>query len=128
MPCAPRLHERGRGGGGAGVAHARAALPTGSAFARSGRNPGEASVLIRRSGGGARFAGFVLLTGVVGFFLALIAYFLAFLRIVARSDWRQTVLLTAAAALSTVALAWSLNLVLPGGLLQEAFDLPWPLR
>jgi TctA family transporter len=74
------------------------------------------------------FVGFIAVTGLVGFFLALIVYFVAFLRVVARSGWLQTLLLTAAAALSTLALAWSLNLVLPGGLLQEAYDLPWPLR
>jgi hypothetical protein len=74
------------------------------------------------------FIGFIAVTGLVGFFLALIVYFVAFLRLVARSGWVQTLLLTAAAALSTLALAWSLNLVLPGGLLQEAYDLPWPLR
>ena len=76
----------------------------------------------------AWFIGFVALTGVVGFFLALVGYFAAFLRIVAKSGWVQTLILTASAALSLLALAWSLNLVLPGGLLQEAYDLPWPLR
>jgi TctA family transporter len=74
------------------------------------------------------FVGFIALAGLVGFFLALIAFFIAFLRAVARSSWMQTLLLTAIAAASVSLLAHALSLLFPGGVLQDMVDLPWPLR
>jgi TctA family transporter len=76
----------------------------------------------------AWFAGFVALIGVVGFIAALGLFFIAFLRVVARCGWGQALMLTAAALASAILFGWSLNLVFPGGLLQEFYDLPWPLR
>ena len=76
----------------------------------------------------AWFAGLIALTALIGFYAALLLFFVVFLRIIARSDWRQIVLLTACAGGATLGLAWALNLVFPGGLLQAYFDLPWPLR
>ena len=72
--------------------------------------------------------GFLALTLLVGFFLALAVFFIAFLRLVARCGWVQTLLLTAAACGFILILASSLNLIFPGGLLQARYDLPWPLR
>lgn len=72
--------------------------------------------------------GFLALTGLVGFFIALAVFFLAFLRVVARCGWAQTLLLSAAACGFILVLAYMLNLVFPGGLLQDYYDLPWPLR
>lgn len=72
--------------------------------------------------------GFLGLTLLVGFFAALALFFVAFLRVVARCGWAQTLLLTAAACGFLLILAHSLNLVFPGGLLQDHYDLPWPLR
>ena len=72
--------------------------------------------------------GFLLLTGLVGFFIALTVFFLAFLRIVARCGWLQTLLLSVAACGFILVLAHMLNLIFPGGLLQAHYDLPWPLR
>jgi len=72
--------------------------------------------------------GFLGLTLLIGFFAALALFFLAFLRIVARCGWIQTLVLTAAACGFILILASSLNLLFPGGLLQEHMDLPWPLR
>jgi putative tricarboxylic transport membrane protein len=72
--------------------------------------------------------GFLGLTLLVGFFAALASFFLAFLRIVARCGWVQTLVLTGAACGFILILASSLNLIFPGGLLQEHMDLPWPLR
>ncbi|GGG28719.1 hypothetical protein GCM10010964_15800 [Caldovatus sediminis] len=72
--------------------------------------------------------GFVGLVALIGFFLALVAFFLGFLRVVARCGWLQTAVLTAAAAGSILLLAHALSLIFPGGLLQELYDLPWPLR
>jgi putative tricarboxylic transport membrane protein len=74
------------------------------------------------------FAGFVALVSVVGFFAALLLFFVAFLRRVAGSSWTQTAVLTAAAAAFILTLANALNLVFPGGLLQDMYDLPWPFR
>jgi TctA family transporter len=72
--------------------------------------------------------GFLGLTLLLGFFAALALFFLAFLRVVARCGWVQTLLLTAAACGFILVLASSLNLLFPGGLLQSLYDLPWPLR
>jgi len=72
--------------------------------------------------------GFLGLTLLIGFFAALATFFVAFLRVVARCGWVQTLLLTASACGFILILASSLNLVFPGGLLQEHYDLPWPLR
>ena len=72
--------------------------------------------------------GFLVLTGLVGFFLALAVFFLAFLRVVARCGWVQTLLLSGAACGFILVLAYMLNLIFPGGLLQDHYDLPWPLR
>ena len=72
--------------------------------------------------------GFLGLTLLVGFFAALAAFFVAFLRVVARCGWVQTLLLSGAACGFILILAASLNLIFPGGLLQEYYDLPWPLR
>jgi TctA family transporter len=72
--------------------------------------------------------GFLALTLLIGFFAALALFFVAFLRVVARCGWGQTLLLTAAACGFLLILASSLNLIFPGGLLQEHYDLPWPLR
>jgi putative tricarboxylic transport membrane protein len=73
-------------------------------------------------------AGFVGLTGLIGFFAALLLFFVAFLRVEARAGWGLVLLLTGAAAGFILALANGLNLVFPGGLLQEMADLPWPFR
>ncbi len=76
----------------------------------------------------AWFLGFIALTGLVGFFAALVLFFLAFLTVVARTPWWLTLLLTASACSFILVLASSLNLVFPGGLLQASYDLPWPFR
>ncbi|CAD7031018.1 tricarboxylate transporter [Pseudorhizobium endolithicum] len=78
----------------------------------------------------AWLVGFVALIGLVGFFLALAAFFIAFMRTVAKASWKQTVVLTAGAALMITILAWFLNMQLPAGMLQDHFYayLPWPLN
>jgi TctA family transporter len=72
--------------------------------------------------------GMVAGVALVGFFLALVAFFILFLRIMARCSYLQIAILTAAAAGSILVLANALNLVFPGGLLQEMYNLPWPIR
>ncbi|WP_432349635.1 tripartite tricarboxylate transporter permease [Shinella yambaruensis] len=74
--------------------------------------------------------GFVAAIGLVGFTLALIGFFVAFLKVVARSSWLQTLVLTAAAVGLVLLLTSILHMNLPGGLLQNQFydQLVWPLR
>jgi TctA family transporter len=74
------------------------------------------------------FAGFIGVVALVGFVAGLVAFFIAFLRVVGRCGWVQTAALTAAAAAFILTLGSSLNLVFPGGVLQAYFDLPWPFR
>ncbi len=73
--------------------------------------------------------GFVAAIALVGYFLAVVLFFVAFLRIVARSGWVQTLLLTLMGAIILLILTSALNLILPEGLLQNHFydRLPWPL-
>jgi TctA family transporter len=74
--------------------------------------------------------GFVAAIGLVGFTLALIGFFVAFLRIVGKSSWLQTLVLTGAAVGLVLLLTSILHMNLPGGLLQNQFydQLVWPLR
>ncbi|MFN3687210.1 tripartite tricarboxylate transporter permease [Salinarimonas sp.] len=76
----------------------------------------------------AWIAGLVVATALVGFFLAILGFFLVFLRLYARASWVTTVLLTVLGIGFILVLANALNLVFPGGWLQGAYDLPWPLR
>jgi putative tricarboxylic transport membrane protein len=73
-------------------------------------------------------AGFIGLIALVGYILALLTFFVVFLRQVAKADWVQCLLLTAAGAAILLTLAWTLNLQMPMGLLQHYADLPWPFR
>ena len=65
---------------------------------------------------------------VIGFFAALLLFFMTFLRVVAKASWLTSLLLTAGIATVMLTLASSLNLVFPAGYLQLWFDLPWPFR
>ncbi|CAH0343172.1 tripartite tricarboxylate transporter permease [Rhizobium sp. CECT 9324] len=78
----------------------------------------------------AWLVGFIVLIGILGFFLALLVFFMAFMRTVAKTSWYQAVTLTVSAALMIIVLTWFLNMQLPGGILQEYFYtvLPWPLN
>ncbi len=75
----------------------------------------------------AWFAGLIVLTGLVGFILALIVFLLSFFRIRAQAGWPKTLILTAAGIGLMCVMAALLNRDFPPGLLQEAVDLPWPL-
>ena len=72
--------------------------------------------------------GLLGLTSLVGFFLALNAFFIAFLRVEAKTSWKQTIILTALSDVMLMFLSWLMTLDLPWGLLQQNFeDLPWPI-
>lgn len=75
-------------------------------------------------------AGFVGLIALVGYFLAIMAFFLVFLHFIAKTRWWVTLLLTALAATILLTLASSLHLMLPQGMLQDYFydSLRWPFR
>jgi putative tricarboxylic transport membrane protein len=78
--------------------------------------------------GPAWIGGLVVGTAVFGFYIAMIAFFVAFLRIRAKASWIKTLIMTAAAAIFILGLAYMLSLNFPSGLLQEMYRLPWPLR
>jgi putative tricarboxylic transport membrane protein len=71
-------------------------------------------------------AALIALTALVGFYAALIVFFVVFLQLRARISWLFTAVLTAGCGGFILTLAYSLNLRFPGGWLQEAYRLPWP--
>ncbi len=71
-------------------------------------------------------AALVALTAILGFFAALVLFFIAFLKLRARATWLMTAVLTAGCAAFILTLANALNLRFPGGWLQEVYRLPWP--
>lgn len=75
-------------------------------------------------------AAFVGLIALVGYFIAIMVFFLVFLHFVAKTRWWVTLLLTALAATILLTLASALNLLLPQGVLQNYFYeyLRWPFR
>ena len=68
----------------------------------------------------------VALTAVFGFAIALVTFFVAFLKLRAKASWLMTVILTAGCAGFVLTLASALNMRFPGGVLQELYRLPWP--
>jgi hypothetical protein len=76
----------------------------------------------------AWLAGLIIGTYFVGFILALVAFFLSFFRIRAGASWGLTVVLTLAGLALICVMAGALNRDFPPGLLQDAVDLPWPLK
>ncbi|WP_025772238.1 tripartite tricarboxylate transporter permease [Thioalkalivibrio sp. HK1] len=73
-------------------------------------------------------AGLIAGAAVVGFYAAMILFFLAFLRWRTKATWTGTLCLTGAASAFLLGLAWMLSLHFPRGLVQNAYDLPWPFR
>ncbi len=76
----------------------------------------------------AWFAGLIAATWVVGFILALAGFLVTFLRVRAGAGWSKTLLLSVSGILFMCLMAGVLNRDFPPGLLQEAVDLPWPLK
>ncbi|MFV0333011.1 MAG: tripartite tricarboxylate transporter permease [Tropicimonas sp.] len=75
----------------------------------------------------AWFAALIAGTFFVGFILALTAFLITFFRVRAGASWWLTLVLTAAGIAFMCLMAGALNRDFPPGLLQDAFDLPWPL-
>lgn len=74
------------------------------------------------------FASLIVVTWFFGFILALVGFLITFLRVRAGTGWKKTLLLTACGVAFMCLMAGLLNRDFPPGLLQEAVDLPWPLR
>ena len=72
--------------------------------------------------------GLVLTSALIGFYLAMILFFIAFLQIRARATVLQTAIMTVAAAAFILMIAKMLSLNFPSGVLQSYLDLPWPFR
>jgi TctA family transporter len=72
-------------------------------------------------------AGLLAASALVGFFIAIVGFFILFLRLEARASWRRTAVLTAAASGFLLVLADTLVLDFPPGVLQHYVDLPWPI-
>ncbi|MGO4916157.1 tripartite tricarboxylate transporter permease [Pseudogemmobacter sp. W21_MBD1_M6] len=78
--------------------------------------------------GPAWLGGLVVATSLVGFYIAMIVFFIAFLRVRAQASWLRTITMTACAAGFILGLAYMLSLNFPSGWLQNTYDLPWPIR
>ena len=74
------------------------------------------------------FAGLIAGSALVGFLLASIIFFVAFLRWPAKCNWTTTITLSVIANGALIAVADILVLDFPSGLLQSLVDLPWPFR
>lgn len=72
-------------------------------------------------------AGFLLGAYLLGYLIAIIIFFLLFLRVKANTTWQHTLILTFSAAGFLTALAHVMVLDFPRGLLQETVSLPWPI-
>jgi TctA family transporter len=70
----------------------------------------------------------LIITALAGYFIALITFFVMFMRYRAGVSWRKTGVLTISAVAFILGLADILNRDFPPGLLQGLFDLPWPFR
>ena len=74
------------------------------------------------------FVAFILGVATVGFLIALVCFFVAFLRAKTAASWLKIAILTGAAAGGVTLLAHFMVLDFPRGVLQNIIDLPWPLR
>ncbi len=72
-------------------------------------------------------AGFLVGAYFVGYLIAIVLFFLLFLRTKANTSWVRTGLLTTIAAGFLTTLAHVMVLDFPRGLLQDAVELPWPI-
>ena len=87
----------------------------------------EASAPYSQWSGLGWLVGLVALSALVGFVVALVCFLTFFLRLRASLSWSKTLLFSAAGVGFIVMAGGILNRSFPPGLLQELFDLPWPL-
>ncbi|MCC7427947.1 MAG: tripartite tricarboxylate transporter permease [Alphaproteobacteria bacterium] len=72
--------------------------------------------------------GFLAMVLLFGFMIALVAFFLAFLRAKSTASWSSIGIMTASMAAVMMLISHVMVLYLPGGLLQQWVDLPWPFN
>ena len=70
----------------------------------------------------------LIATWILGLFLAQILFFVCCLYYKAKLAWKYNILYTAMSSTGLLFLAYILQRDFPPGLLQNLFDLPWPLR
>jgi TctA family transporter len=75
----------------------------------------------------AWFASLLILTSLIGFILALCIFLFLFMVFRAHLTRVMAAIYTAGGVVLMCTMAWLLNRDFPPGLLQEYFDLPWPL-
>ena len=73
------------------------------------------------------FAVLIAITGLVGFQLGVLFFFIVFLKLKAHQNWRMTIVLSVAALLLISSLTNFLIVELPTGLLSQYIDIPWLL-
>jgi putative tricarboxylic transport membrane protein len=71
--------------------------------------------------------GFIAAVVLIGFWLAITGFFIAFLRKESDASWTRILTMTVCGVGFITALSWIMVLVFPGGLLQHYVVLPWPL-
>jgi len=69
----------------------------------------------------------VALSGLVGFFIAIVTTFILLLRVKAGSSWFMTLLLSSSGIGLMLLVAYYANMDFPWGLLQYYIEMPWPL-
>lgn len=74
----------------------------------------------------AWIAALVVLTALAGFVIAMVFFFVAFLRLRAKVSWLMVAILTTGCTGFVLTLASALNMRFPGGWLQDLYRLPWP--
>ncbi|MEK9645209.1 MAG: tripartite tricarboxylate transporter permease [Alphaproteobacteria bacterium] len=72
-------------------------------------------------------AAFLAAIMLIGYWLAIIGFFVIFLRVKTDATWLRIATMTVCGVGFISALAWIMVLDFPGGLLQDAFVLPWPI-
>jgi hypothetical protein len=72
--------------------------------------------------------GLMAVSAAVGFVIAIAIFFALFLRVNARAPLRRNAVLTVSAVLFLAAMSYVFVLDFPRGYLQEAVQMPWPLR
>jgi TctA family transporter len=75
----------------------------------------------------AWFASLLIMTSLFGFIIAIVLFFVVFLKLRAGASWARTALLTVIGVGFILTMASLLNRDFPPGLLQHYVDLPWPL-
>jgi TctA family transporter len=72
-------------------------------------------------------AAFIAGVMLVGFWIAIVVFFILFLRVNSDATWTRILVLTASGVSFLTAIAWIMVMDFPGGLLQDMVELPWPL-